>query len=81
MKKCQKKNKNIFFISSQDFVFKTVKQQSGLLVSPRAKIRKREFIMACSPLEQFAIIPLIPIHIGNLYLSFTCGARAHYSMV
>nr|QHD46968.1 Atp6 [Anthoceros agrestis] len=27
--------------------------------------------MACSPLEQFAIIPLIPIHIGNLYLSFT----------
>jgi hypothetical protein len=51
------------------------------LVSPCAKIRKREFIMACSPLEQFAIIPLIPIHIGNLYLSFTCGARAHYSMV
>nr|YP_009863194.1 ATP synthase F0 subunit 6 [Anthoceros agrestis]QKD76650.1 ATP synthase F0 subunit 6 [Anthoceros agrestis] len=27
--------------------------------------------MACSPLEQFAIIPLIPIHIGNLYLPFT----------
>jgi hypothetical protein len=51
------------------------------LVSPCAKIRKREFIMACSPLEQFAIIPLIPIHIGNFYLSFTCGARAHYSMV
>lgn len=27
--------------------------------------------MVFSPLEQFAIIPLIPIHIGNLYLSFT----------
>nr|AOH05951.1 ATPase subunit 6 [Psilotum nudum] len=27
--------------------------------------------MAYSPLEQFAIIPLIPIHVGNLYLSFT----------
>uniref|UniRef100_UPI0030FF30B1 ATP synthase F0 subunit 6 n=1 Tax=Cyathodium cavernarum TaxID=351593 RepID=UPI0030FF30B1 len=27
--------------------------------------------MACSPLEQFAIIQLIPIHIGNLYFSFT----------
>lgn len=27
--------------------------------------------MVSSPLEQFAIIPLIPIHFGNLYLSFT----------
>jgi F-type H+-transporting ATPase subunit a len=27
--------------------------------------------MVFSPLEQFAIIPLIPIHVGNLYLSFT----------
>nr|UYI31401.1 ATP synthase F0 subunit 6 [Calypogeia azorica] len=27
--------------------------------------------MACSPLEQFAIIQLIPIHIGNLHLPFT----------
>nr|QIA60149.1 ATP synthase F0 subunit 6 [Haplomitrium mnioides]QIA60191.1 ATP synthase F0 subunit 6 [Haplomitrium mnioides] len=27
--------------------------------------------MACSPLEQFAIIQSIPIHLGNLYLSFT----------
>lgn len=27
--------------------------------------------MLFSPLEQFAIIPLIPIHIGNLYFSFT----------
>nr|ADT62134.1 ATP synthase subunit 6 [Isoetes engelmannii] len=27
--------------------------------------------MAWSPLEQFAIISLIPIHIGNLYFSFT----------
>nr|UQV94712.1 ATP synthase subunit 6 [Haplopteris ensiformis] len=27
--------------------------------------------MAYSPLEQFAIIPLIPFHIGNMYLSFT----------
>ncbi|KAH7416446.1 hypothetical protein KP509_14G091800 [Ceratopteris richardii] len=26
--------------------------------------------MTYSPPEQFAIIPLIPIHIGNLYLSF-----------
>ena len=25
---------------------------------------------AYSPLEQFAIIPLIPIHIGNLYILF-----------
>lgn len=29
------------------------------------------FITTNSPLEQFAIIPLIPIHIGNFYLSFT----------
>lgn len=27
--------------------------------------------MAVSPLEQFAIIPLVPIHIGNFSLSFT----------
>jgi F-type H+-transporting ATPase subunit a len=27
--------------------------------------------MLFSPLEQFAIIPIIPIHIGNVYLSFT----------
>ena len=27
--------------------------------------------MILSPLEQFAIIPLIPIHVGNIYLSFT----------
>nr|YP_010881074.1 ATP synthase F0 subunit 6 [Moerckia flotoviana]QDE10608.1 ATP synthase F0 subunit 6 [Pallavicinia lyellii]WIA66576.1 ATP synthase F0 subunit 6 [Moerckia flotoviana] len=27
--------------------------------------------MACSPLEQFAIIQLIPIHIGNLHFPFT----------
>jgi F-type H+-transporting ATPase subunit a len=29
------------------------------------------FIMLNSPLEQFAIIPLIPVKIGNLYFSFT----------
>lgn len=28
-------------------------------------------MLICSPLEQFAIVPLIPIWIGNLYLSFT----------
>ena len=33
--------------------------------------KKRKYIMIFSPLEQFAIIPLIPIHIGNIYLSFT----------
>ena len=27
--------------------------------------------MVFSPLEQFAIISLIPIHLGNFYLSFT----------
>lgn len=34
-------------------------------------IKPLPFITAYSPLEQFAIIPLIPIHIGNPYLSFT----------
>ncbi|XP_065860357.1 ATP synthase subunit a [Euphorbia lathyris] len=33
------------------------------------KILKDEVIP--SPLEQFSILPLIPIHIGNLYFSFT----------
>jgi len=80
MKKGRKKKKS-FFIFYQTFASKSVKQQSNFLVSPCVKIKKREFIMACSPLEQFAIIPLIPIHIGNFYLSFTCGARAHYSIV
>jgi hypothetical protein len=52
-----------------------------LLSLPHAKRKKRIFIMACSPLEQFAIIPLILTHIGNFYLSFTYGACTYYSMV
>lgn len=27
--------------------------------------------MICTPLEQFSIISLIPLHLGNIYLSFT----------
>jgi F-type H+-transporting ATPase subunit a len=37
-------------------------------------LKKIESIMACSPLEQFAIIQLIPIHIGNLHFPFTNSA-------
>jgi F-type H+-transporting ATPase subunit a len=36
-----------------------------------AQKKKAKSHMLFSPLEQFAIIPLIPFHIGNLYLSFT----------
>lgn len=32
---------------------------------------KKDFDMMYSPLEQFAIISLIPFHIGNFYFSFT----------
>jgi hypothetical protein len=42
---------------------------------------KKKIIMACSPLEQLAIIALIPIHIGNLYISFMCETHANYLMV
>jgi hypothetical protein len=79
MKKCQK---ILFFkkISSKSPEnHQATKRFVGF--ASRQNSKKRKLIMACSPLEQFAIIPLIPIHIGNLYLSFTCGARAHYSMV
>jgi F-type H+-transporting ATPase subunit a len=35
---------------------------------------KLAFSMIYTPLEQFSIISLIPIHLGNLYLSFTNSA-------
>ena len=47
-----------FLISSRDFVFKTVKQQSGLLVLPRAKIRKK--IIRRGFIKQVCVWPCEP---------------------
>jgi hypothetical protein len=76
-----KVNKNIIylFISKSPENHQTTKPLVGF--ASHQNLKKLKLIMVCNPQEQFAIIPLIPIHIGNLYLSFMCEARPHYLMV
>jgi len=53
-----------FYKKNNNFYFFLIKKKNQ-------KIKK---IMIFSPLEQFSIISIIPLHLGNIYLSFTNSA-------